>query len=266
MEERNKNQKGFIPVPLILGIIFILLLGGVGLNIIKTKEKISKAVAEVQGLEEEGNYNEAIEKLKKLEDNFLVRYFGFKREEIQNEIEKNKKLLEQGQIKTIITPTTTSITEEEGEAEGKGRSKDEGKEKKEAQPSYVDCQDDIDCLIEKAKNCIPAKSREVISVKVGDYYPTILFVGEIRGKEQGRCVFYVQAEKLIKLEKEGLSPEEAEKEKETLRPFIEGAEEVCLFRNEDLVKWLETVKAGELPSFEGAECRYHGLEMIIESL
>ncbi len=252
MEERNKNQKGFIPVPLILGIIFILLLGGVGLNIIKTKEKISKAVAEVQGLEEEGNYNEAIEKLKKLEDNFLVRYFGFKREEIQNEIEKNKKLLEQNQAATTTTSTTTTIAEE--------------KEKKEIQLSYVDCQDDIDCLIEKAKNCTPAKSREVISVKVGDYYPTILFVGEIRGKEQGRCVFYVQAEKLIKLEKEGLSPEEAEKEKETLRPFIEGAEEVCLFRNEDLVKWLETVKAGELPSFEGAECRYHGLEMIIESL
>ena len=262
MKERNKNQKGFIPIPLILGIIFILLLGGVGLNIIKTKEKISKAVVEIQNLEKEQNYSEAIEKLKKLEDSFLVKYFGFKREEIQDRIEKNKKLLEQVQKKTTITPTTTPIAEDKDE--GKSEGKDEEKEKKEIQISYVDCQDDIDCLIEKAKTCTPAKSHGIISVKVGEYYPTILFVGEIRGKEQGKCVFYVQAEKLIKLEKEGLSPEEAEKEKETLRPFIEGAEEICLFNNEDLVKWLKTVKTGNLPSFDNAECKYHGLEIIKE--
>jgi len=242
-------QKGFIPIPLILGIIFILLLGGVGLGIVKTQEKISKATAEIQSLEKEQKYDESIKKLEELENSFLVRYFGFRKDEIQNEIEKNKKLLEAYQI--------------ESEKQGEEKKEEEvEKEEEVAQPQVVDCQNNLDCLIETAKNCTPAKLQDIISVEIADYIPTISFFGEIKGKEGEKCLFYVRTEKLIDLKKEGLSQEEIEEEKEKLKPFIEGAEELCLFRNEDLVKWLETVKGGELPSFEGAECKYHGLEML----
>lgn len=249
MKEKIRTQQGFLPIPLILGIIFILLLGGVGLGIVKTQEKISKAVNEIQKLEKEQKYDESIKKLEALENSFLVRYFGFRKDEIQNEIEKNKELLE------IYQAELKEQNEEEKELEPE-------KEEEMSQNQVVDCHDNLDCLIETAKNCIPAKLRDVISVEVAGYVATISFFGEIRVKEGEKCPFYVRAEKLINLKKEGLSQEEIAKEKEKLKPFIEGTEELCLFRNEDLIKWLEIAKEGQLPSFEGAECKYHGVEML----
>lgn len=245
------KEKGFIPIPLILGIIFILLLGGVGLGIIKTQEKISEAIIEIQNLEKEEKYDETIDKLEELENSFLVRYFGFRKDEIRNEIEKNKNLLEEYQ------------KESGKEAEEKQEVvKEQEIEKEEAQPLIIDCQNNLDCLIETAKSCTPAELQDIISIEIADYILTISFFGEIRGEKTERCLFYIRAEKLIDLEKEGLSQEEIEEEKERLSPFIEGAEEICLFRNEDLVKWLEIAKEGKLPSFEGAECRYHSIEIL----
>jgi len=233
-------KKGFALLPLILGIIFILLLGGVGLGIVQTKQKISKAILEVQTLQKEKKFEEAIQKLENLENNFLVRYFGFGKSEIDKEIEKTEKMIEQMKI------------EEEKKVEEQLKEKI----KKPEEFQIKDCQDDLDCLIESAKNCNLAKVKDRISLKVGSYDADVLLFAEIRGKENEKCILFVEAEKLYKLEKEGKD------ETQKWKSFIEGAQEICKFKSEDLVKWLETVKEGVLPSFEGAECQYRGIEIL----
>ena len=240
-----KKEQSFAFIPLILGIVAILLLGGVGLEIIQTKQKISRAISEVQTLQKEKKFEEAIQKLESLENDFLIRYFGFGKDEIDRKIEENRRLIEEVEIE-----------------EDKAKIEKNKEKKEETVPEILDCQDNFDCLIEAAKNCNLAKVKDKIFVKVGSYNADILFSAEIKGKEGEKCVLHVKAEKLYKLEKEGMTEEEAEKETQKWKSFIEGAQEICKFNNEDLVKWLETLKEGILPSFESAECQYRGLEIL----
>jgi len=240
-----KKEKSFAFIPLILGIVAILLLGGVGLEIIQTKQKISRAISEVQTLQKEKKFEEAIQKLESLENNFLIRYFGFGKDEIDRKIEENRRLIEEVEIE-----------------EDKAKIEKNKEKKEETVLEILDCQDNFDCLIKAAKNCNLAKVKDKIFVKVGSYNADILFSAEIKGKEGEKCVLHVKAEKLYKLEKEGMTEEEAEKETQKWKSFIEGAQEICKFNNEDLVKWLETLKEGILPSFESAECQYRGLEIL----
>jgi hypothetical protein len=244
LEKIKKETKAFAILPLILGIIFVLLLGGVGLEIVQTKQKISQTISEVQNLQKEKKYEEAIQKLEQIENNFLVKYFGFEKDKIDKVIEENRILIKEAQQKQVKEETEKmeEVTQE-------------------AQPQILDCKDSLDCLIGAAKNCNLAKMRDRISLKFGSWEADVLFSAEIKGKENEKCVFYVEAEKLFSIKKEGMTEEEIEKETEKWQPYVEGAKEICLFKNEDLVNWLQIVKEGILPSFEGAECKYHGLEI-----
>jgi hypothetical protein len=242
LEKIKKETKAFAILPLILGIIFVLLLGGVGLEIVQTKQKISQTISEVQNLQKEKKYEESIQKLEQIENNFLVKYFGFEKDKIDKVIEENMILME--------------------ETQGGEKDTEEIKElPQETQFQVLDCKDSLDCLIETAKNCNLARMKDRISLKFGSWEADALFSTEIKGKENEKCVFYIEVEKLFSIKKEGMTEEEIEKETEKWRPYVEGAKEICLFKNEDLVNWLKIVKEGILPSFEGAECKYHGLEI-----
>jgi hypothetical protein len=249
-QEINNKRRAFVFLPLILGTIFILLLGGVGAGIIKTTQEISKAVKEAQKLQEEKSYEEAVSKLEELENNFLVKYFGFKKDEITKLIEENSKLIEK--IKK------EELAEEKKEKE----KKEEAGEEKAKEKEILDCKSSLDCLINCAQSCQPSKVEDRIVVKLGDWTADVLFLGEIKGEENGGCIFYVKAEKLYQLKKEGVGEEESQKETEKWRNFIEGAEELCFFEKEKLVEWLKLASEGVLPSFEGAECQYGSLEIL----
>lgn len=209
----QKGKNGFIPLPLILGIIFIVLLGGVGLGIIQTEKKISESVSEIQKLETERKYDEAIQILETLENNFFVKYFGFKKGEIDNEVEKIKSAIqeiEEEQTKEVQQPSV-----EEYEIQQPLTKENEG------EIVFFDCGDSLDCLIEKAKICSLAKVKSNISVEAGSYFVTVSFYGEIRGKEKEKCIFYIRAEKLLDLVKKDEIPSEIEKDKILLKSLLD---------------------------------------------
>ena len=259
------KEKGFVVLPFILGIIFIVLLGGLGLELTNVNVKISKGLKKVQELERAGQPREAVQKLRELKNSFLVKYFGIKEDEINKEVEKNLKLLRETEKNDGKAAKKTNEKVESGIVPVS-----------DATTSILDCNDNLSCLVRSAGTCTLSKVKSKVNVSVGDYLPTLLLYGEIKGKQAGKCLFYIRAEKLLgfkfspelvnkKLEK-GLSVNEIKKEEENaeakLRPFIEKKEELCLFRNKDLVKWLETIEQGLLPSFEGAECKYGDIEML----
>ncbi len=94
MKEKIKIQKGFILIPLLIIIIFsITATIGVGYGVVEYK-KTSKIIKEAEQLTKEEKYNEAIEQLTLTQDEWLVKNLGIKKQNIANEIEKNKKLLQ----------------------------------------------------------------------------------------------------------------------------------------------------------------------------
>lgn len=231
------SKKGIVLLPVILGIVFVLLLGGVGMEIVKTNQKISKAFSEVEEFKKEGRNEEAVAKLKSLEDNFLVRYFGFKREEIDKKINEilsqEVKEEEAEEIKEKEAPITTEEKKEEMEV--------------------FDCKENLFCLIEMAKNCQRAKTKSTISLRFDIYVIKGSFTGQIYKEKDGNCVFKARAEKIIDVKKEGVTNKDA---MERLKKEVEGKEITCVFKNEDLVNWLREASQGKLPSFDRSHCKY----------
>jgi len=94
MKEKIKTQKGFIQIPILIAIIVsiaVISAGGYGgFEYYKT----SKIIKEAKQLVEEEKYNEAIEKLETIQDKLVVKNLGLKKQEINNEIEVNKRNLE----------------------------------------------------------------------------------------------------------------------------------------------------------------------------
>ena len=94
MKERIKTQKGFIQIPILIAIIVsiaVISVGGYGgFEYYKT----SKVIKEAKQLAGEEKYNEAIEKLEIAQNSLVVKNLGLKRQEINNEIEVNKRNLE----------------------------------------------------------------------------------------------------------------------------------------------------------------------------
>jgi len=90
MTQRIKTQKGFIHIPLLMGIIVSIVIaagaGYGGLEYYKTSEIIKEA----KQLTKEEKYNEAIEKLEIAQTKLIVKKLGLQRQEINDEIEINK--------------------------------------------------------------------------------------------------------------------------------------------------------------------------------
>ncbi|MCX6760966.1 MAG: hypothetical protein NTZ84_02615, partial [Candidatus Nealsonbacteria bacterium] len=93
MEEKI-NQKGFIQIPLLIGIIIsTIVMAGAGYGAFEY-HKTSNIIGEAEQLSKEEKYTEAIEKLESAQGGFLVKKLGVQKEEINSEIESDKKLNE----------------------------------------------------------------------------------------------------------------------------------------------------------------------------
>ncbi len=94
MKEKMKIQKGFVQIPLLIGIIIsIVVTAGVSYGVFEY-HKISKIVEEAEQLTKEEKYDGAIEKLELAQNRWLTKTLGIKKQKITDEIEKNNKLLE----------------------------------------------------------------------------------------------------------------------------------------------------------------------------
>ena len=94
MKEKIKTQKGFIQIPLLVGIIVSIVVISVGGYVGFEYYKTSKVIKETEQLTKEEKYNEAIKKLETVQNNWFVKSLGIKKQVIVSEMEKNKKLLE----------------------------------------------------------------------------------------------------------------------------------------------------------------------------
>ena len=88
------KQKGFIQIPLLIGIIVAVAITSVGGYGGLEYYKTSKVINEAEQLAGEERYDEAIGKLEIAQNNLVVKNLGLKRQEINNEIETNKRNLE----------------------------------------------------------------------------------------------------------------------------------------------------------------------------
>lgn len=94
MKEKIKQRKGFIQIPLLIGIIlFVAVASGAGYGAIEYK-RASNLLKEAGELTKEEKYTEAKEKLELVQNSWLVKNLGVKKQEIISKIEENKKLEE----------------------------------------------------------------------------------------------------------------------------------------------------------------------------
>lgn len=98
MNQNPKTQKGFISLLMAI-VISIVIASGISYGAIEY-QKASKLIKEAKQLTKEEKYTNAIEKLEFIQNRWLIKNLGIKKQEIANEIERNKKLLED---KTVYT-------------------------------------------------------------------------------------------------------------------------------------------------------------------
>jgi hypothetical protein len=90
MQEKIKIQKGFIQIPIIAIIASAIVVSGIVYGAVEYN-KTSKLIKEAEKLSKEEKYNEAINKLELLQKRLSGKVLNQK---INNELERNKKLLE----------------------------------------------------------------------------------------------------------------------------------------------------------------------------
>ncbi|MHA1707314.1 MAG: hypothetical protein ACTSUX_14655, partial [Promethearchaeota archaeon] len=94
MKEKMKSQKGFIQIPILIVIIVSITVISVGVYGGFEYYKTSKIIKEAKQLAGEEKYNEAIQKLETAQNRLVVKNLRLKRQEINDEIEVNKRNLE----------------------------------------------------------------------------------------------------------------------------------------------------------------------------
>lgn len=125
-----------------------------------------------------------------------------------------------------------------------------------AGPSKVDCGMDMDCFIEAAADCTPAKVRFTASADIFGMVTSATSAIEIQGEEEGKCIYYdvqesaevdFSAETVESMMSSGLTMEEiAEQENratESVRQ-INGIGKKCRFAPEELAEMLERWQEG----------------------
>jgi len=94
MRQKIKTQKGFIQIPLLVIIIVSIAVISAGAYGGFEYYKASTLIKEAKQLAKEEKYEEAIDKLEIAQTKWIVKSLGLKREQINNEIETNKRNLE----------------------------------------------------------------------------------------------------------------------------------------------------------------------------
>jgi tetratricopeptide (TPR) repeat protein len=94
MKEKIKTQKGFSQILILITIIIsVVVASGISYGVVEYN-KISKLINEAEKLSKEEQYDEAINKLESAKSCWVNNVLGIKKQEIINEIDNNKKLLE----------------------------------------------------------------------------------------------------------------------------------------------------------------------------
>lgn len=93
MNKKIKNQKGFISIVIIV-VVIVIALASIGTSYGIVYSRASNIIKEAQKLSKEEKYDEAIKLLEENQNRWVVKNLGVKRQAINSEIEKNKKLLE----------------------------------------------------------------------------------------------------------------------------------------------------------------------------
>jgi hypothetical protein len=131
----------------------------------------------------------------------------------------------------------------------------------------MDCGYDFDCFIEKASTCSPASGVFIAPVDfIGVLITTTSFV-EIKGLDEGKCVFYIRTED-VKMEYSdeliqqmldgGLTEEEIEQQRQLAEEQAQqvGIDDTCRFNTSDLEALLRRWQQGNFSSedYDMAEC------------
>lgn len=93
MREKT-NQKGFIQIPILMGVIIsAIIVAGIGYGVVEYK-KISIPIKEAEQLTIEKEYNKANDKLEFLKNKWLVNVLGIQKDKIFSDVESNKNKLD----------------------------------------------------------------------------------------------------------------------------------------------------------------------------
>jgi hypothetical protein len=116
----------------------------------------------------------------------------------------------------------------------------------------ADCGEDLNCFIEKSKNCDLAKINYRATIRVFGMEQAVVFFFEIKGMESEKCLFYMRREEIdLKFTSEliqkmldrGLTEQEIqqqEQESNNLARNQEGATRACSSDTTDLIEEQET--------------------------
>lgn len=128
-------------------------------------------------------------------------------------------------------------------------------EKEKNEEQTLDCNSDIDCLIEASKDCTPAKMLYSVTTKIFGVTQNTSSYFEIKGLESNKCIFYLRTEN-IDLEFPEDTSEDIIREQQMLYDELEGRDGICKFLKDDLTKLLDNWKVGNFSSedFSSAEC------------
>jgi len=115
LKTQMKIKKGFIQIPLLIAaVVFIVTLSGaVGYGVFEY-HKIFEIIREAEQLVKEERYNKAIEKLEFVQNRWLVKNLGIKRQAIANKIEKVERRTTERRIieEEIKIPTFVAFSDE----------------------------------------------------------------------------------------------------------------------------------------------------------
>lgn len=120
----------------------------------------------------------------------------------------------------------------------------------------IDCKtNNLDCLITSSRNCSPAKLIYSLTIDISGIKQTTTSFFEIRGVQSGKCVFYLQTEKIDLIFPPDTSQETVNELKEAFKK-IEGRDGTCKFNAGDLTALLNEWKLGNFSTedFNVAEC------------
>lgn len=131
-----------------------------------------------------------------------------------------------------------------------------------------DCGTDMDCFIEHAQDCSPARMTNTISITQEGMTETDVEDYEIRGEEQERCRLYIMTESIEveftdelrqQMLDEGYTQEDIDAEVQSINEeadLYEGDSGECLFTLPDLTAMLERWKQGDIyfSDFDVATC------------
>ncbi|PIR01712.1 MAG: hypothetical protein CO031_01520 [Candidatus Nealsonbacteria bacterium CG_4_9_14_0_2_um_filter_37_38] len=93
--EKVNHQNGFMRISLLVVVTLVIAIITVISYGVLEYQKISGTIAKAEQLTEEKNYDKAIEELELVQERWIIKKLGIKRQEIAEKLEENKQLLKE---------------------------------------------------------------------------------------------------------------------------------------------------------------------------